>query len=149
MDERDESERSLLDPGLIGQVLRQLEHAEIEELDVADGSSRLYVRRLGLRLSARPDSSDDAADSPAPGVPVVAPLTGVYYSRPAPDEPRFVEVGSEIHVDDIVALIETMKLFNEVKAEVAGRVTHLVPTDGDLVEAGTPLMFVEPAGEEV
>jgi acetyl-CoA carboxylase biotin carboxyl carrier protein len=57
-------------------------------------------------------------------------------------------VGNDIAIDDVVGLIETMKLFNEVKADVGGRVTEITVSDGDLVEVGRPLMFVSPVSEE-
>jgi acetyl-CoA carboxylase biotin carboxyl carrier protein len=77
-------------------------------------------------------------------VAVVAPLTGVYYSAASPTSPPFVNVGDNIHVGQVVALIESMKVFNEVTAEVAGRVVALVATNGNVVQKGETLLRVEP-----
>jgi acetyl-CoA carboxylase biotin carboxyl carrier protein len=142
---------SLLDPALVGDVVRRLVEAGIDEFELADGVSRLYIKRspgAGQVEVALAASSPVAREEVDEGVPIPAPLTGVYYARPAPDQPLFVTVGGAVHVDDVVALIETMKLFNEVKSEIAGRVTRVVAAEGDLVQAGQPLMFVAPTEEE-
>jgi biotin carboxyl carrier protein len=77
-------------------------------------------------------------------MPIVAPLTGVYYSAPSPTTPPFVNMGEIIHVGQVVALVEAMKVFNEINAEVSGRVTSLVAMNGNVVQKGDVLMRVEP-----
>jgi acetyl-CoA carboxylase biotin carboxyl carrier protein len=145
----DEPVPSLLDPALIRDVLGQLAGTAIDELEVSDGSSRLYIRREpGDRHESGGAERDDEALTGSAVSAITAPLTGVYYARPAPDQPVFVSEGSVVLVDDVVGLIETMKLFNEVTAEISGRVTEIVALDGDLVEAGHALMFVAPLEEE-
>lgn len=138
MTHAEEISPSLLDPETLRALLQHLETTDVDELEISFGSSRLYLRREpGLRPAA-------AVEPPAstPGVPIAAPLTGVYYSRPAPEEPLYVTEGAWIEVGQVVALIETMKLFNEVTAELAGEVVAVRVQDGDLVEAGQPLIYV-------
>jgi len=142
MEGRDDESGSLLDPALLRRVLDQLESSDIDELEVADGTSRLFIRREPGAQAAS-DARRPAEPTPD-GVPITAPLTGVFFSRPAPDQPAYVQNGSQVHVDDVVALIETMKLFNEVKSEVAGTVIQVLANDEDLVETGQPLMQVTP-----
>ena len=77
-------------------------------------------------------------------MPIIAPLTGVYYSASSPTSPSFVNVGEVIHVGQVVALIEAMKVFNEINAEVSGRVVSLVATNGNVVQKGDVLMRIEP-----
>jgi len=74
---------------------------------------------------------------------ITAPLTGVFYSRPRPDAPPFVTVGSEVEPDQVVALVEAMKFFNEVRSEVHGIVREIVAKDGQLVKHGDTLMVLE------
>jgi len=74
---------------------------------------------------------------------ITAPLTGVFYSRPRPDAPPFVTVGSEVEPDQVVALIEAMKFFNEVRSEVRGIVRETVAKDGQLVRHGDTLIVLE------
>lgn len=74
---------------------------------------------------------------------ITAPLTGVFYSRPRPDAPPFVTVGSEVEPDQVVALVEAMKFFNEVRSEVRGIVREIVAKDGQLVKHGDTLIILE------
>jgi acetyl-CoA carboxylase biotin carboxyl carrier protein len=81
----------------------------------------------------------------APARPgVKAPLTGVWYSSPAPGSAPFVAVGREVAVGQVIGLIEAMKLFNEIKSDLAGRVVRVVPESGALVKAKQVLIEVEP-----
>jgi acetyl-CoA carboxylase biotin carboxyl carrier protein len=75
---------------------------------------------------------------------VLAPLTGIWYSSPAPGSAPYVTAGGEIAVGQVVGLIEAMKLFNEIKSDLAGRVVRVVPETGTLVKARQPLIEVEP-----
>lgn len=136
------SQQSLLDPQTLRELFRQLEATDVDELEVVTGTSRLYLRREpGRRTSVQ--AGPGAGSAPA-GVPIVAPLTGVYYARPTPDQPPFVTPGTTIEAGQVVALIETMKLFNEVLSEIAGEVIDVTVHEGDLVEVGQPIMYVRP-----
>jgi len=77
-------------------------------------------------------------------VELKSPLLGVFYRRPAPDKPPFVEVGSEVGPDDPVCIIDVMKMFSRVPAGAAGRVVEILAQDGQLVEHGQVLMRLEP-----
>ena len=77
-------------------------------------------------------------------VPITAPLMGVFYSRPDPDAPPYVEVGKIVGADDTVGLIEVMKLFNSVKASIPGKIARIFVESGQLVEYGQTLFLVKP-----
>ena len=95
-----------------------------------------------------------ASASPAPMTPglpsaeglfeLKSPLLGVFYRRPAPDKPPFVELGSEVGADDPVCIIDVMKMFSRVPAGAAGRIVEILAEDGQLVEHGQVLMRLEP-----
>jgi acetyl-CoA carboxylase biotin carboxyl carrier protein len=71
-------------------------------------------------------------------------LTGIFYSAPGPGAAAYVQVGGEVAVGQVIGLIEAMKLFNEIKSDLAGRVVRVVPDSGALVKAKQPLIEVEP-----
>ena len=75
---------------------------------------------------------------------VKAPLTGIWYASPAPGSAPFVQVGAEVAVGQVIGLIEAMKLFNEIKSDLAGRVVRICVENGQLVKAKQPLIEVEP-----
>jgi acetyl-CoA carboxylase biotin carboxyl carrier protein len=79
-------------------------------------------------------------------VEITAPILGVVYRRPAPDQPPFVDVGSDIDEHTTVAIVEVMKLMNQVPAGVSGRIAAILAEDGDLVEFGQPLFVVDTSG---
>lgn len=87
---------------------------------------------------------EDANENVAPqGKAITSPMVGTFYSAPSPDEAPFVEVGSEVAVGDVVCIIEAMKLMNDIKAEQAGKVVKICVKNGDPVEFGQVLMYVE------
>ena len=78
-------------------------------------------------------------------VAIESPMVGTFYSAPNPDTPAFVSVGSAIGPDSVVCLIEAMKVFNEIKAEVNGTIERILVNNGDAVEFGQKLFLVRPA----
>ncbi|RST73783.1 acetyl-CoA carboxylase biotin carboxyl carrier protein [Siminovitchia acidinfaciens] len=75
---------------------------------------------------------------------IVSPMVGTFYEAPSPDSDAYVKVGSEVTADSIVCIVEAMKLFNEIEAEVEGKIVEILVKDGELVEYGQPLFLVEP-----
>ena len=75
---------------------------------------------------------------------VTAPMVATFYRSAAPGEGAFVEVGSRIRVGQVVCILEAMKLMNEIKSEVAGRIAETLVESGSPVEYGQPLYVVEP-----
>ncbi len=76
---------------------------------------------------------------------VTAPLTGVWYSAPSPGARSYITEGAEVGVGAVIGLIEAMKLFNEIKSDVAGRVTRILVETGTLVKRQQPLIEVDPS----
>ena len=77
-------------------------------------------------------------------VEIIAPLTGIYYGAASPSSPPFVSVGDVVQVGQVVALVEAMKVFNEIQAEVAGRVIAIVAIHGEVVQKGDALIRLHP-----
>jgi acetyl-CoA carboxylase biotin carboxyl carrier protein len=164
----DPGDTSLL--ALIDRLGSLLDRSELSELAVEAGGTRLVLRKpaaIAPPRSAAPgsggpetgtavaaaatldgSSGGSAAGDGAAGPPakpsVKAPLTGVWYSSPAPGSAPFVAAGREVAVGQVIGLIEAMKLFNEIKSDLAGRVVKVVAESGSLVKAKQPLIEVEP-----
>lgn len=75
---------------------------------------------------------------------IISPMVGTFYHAPSPDADPYVKVGSKVSKDSIVCIVEAMKLFNEIEAEVDGEIVELLVKDGQLVEYGQPLFLVKP-----
>lgn len=74
---------------------------------------------------------------------IFSPLPGTFYRRPAPDAPNYKQVGDSVAIDEVIGLVEVMKMFNEVRAEVSGKVVRYTIDNEDPVEAGQVLMIIE------
>jgi len=138
---------------------------EMLQLMEARGLVELEMEHQGLRIRLKKASSSPAPQvveyvtgvpHPAPPlaeshageeghrVVIKSPMVGTFYRAPAPDAPPFVEVGQDFEVGQIVCVIEAMKLMNEIKSEVAGRIADILVENGAPVEFGQPLFVVEP-----
>ncbi|WP_208588322.1 acetyl-CoA carboxylase biotin carboxyl carrier protein [Gracilibacillus suaedae] len=76
---------------------------------------------------------------------IVSPMVGTFYSSPSPDKPVYVQVGDQVNEDSIVCIVEAMKLFNEIEADVNGTITEILAENGELVEYGQPLFRIKKA----
>ena len=84
-----------------------------------------------------------APEPPVSGNIVTSPIIGTFYAAPAPDKPPFVQVGDTVRTGDVVCIIESMKLMNEINSEFSGRVAEIYVQNGDSVEFGQKLMRIE------
>ncbi len=136
--------------GWIDEVRRVFEHVRASDATEVE----ITVKKFKLRLVRRPGRSAAVADAragiggsaavvPLGGIPLTAPLTGVFYRTSAPGTPPFAEVGDRVEAGAVVGLIETMKIFNEVLAERGGRIVAILAESGQLVHAGDALMTIE------
>ena len=88
--------------------------------------------------------SQEAMDPILPaGKTVKSPIVGTFYSAPAPDKPPFVAVGQKVHKGDVLFIVESMKLMNEVESEYDGEVVEILVSDGEPLEYGQPVMVIE------
>jgi oxaloacetate decarboxylase alpha subunit len=146
------------------EALRLIE--EMLQLMEARGLVELEMEHQGLRIRLKKASSSPAPQvveyvtgipqpvpAPAAGqkiaeeshrIVIKSPMVGTFYRAPASDAPPFAEIGQDIEVGQVVCIIEAMKLMNEIKSEVAGRVVEILVDNGSPVEFGQPLFVVEP-----
>ena len=138
-------------------LIEALDGSSVGELELREAGTEIIIRRRpDMVLTSAPTQQISVAQPVASGgakapaaredrsQPVAAPLTGVYYSSPSPSAPPFVNIGDVIHVGQVVALIEAMKVFNEIQAEIAGRVVAMSAKNGEVVQKGAALIKVEP-----
>ncbi len=96
---------------------------------------------------AMPQMNAPAPAAAAPAVEsgniITAPIVGTFYAAPAPDKAPFVRVGDTVNAGDIVYIVESMKLMNEIKSDFSGRVAEIYVNNGDAVEYGQKIMRIE------
>lgn len=133
---------------------------DLSELDLREGPRRIRLRRGGAIAAApapiahapapasapvaAPAASPAAAEKPA--ATIKSPTPGTFYSKPDPDSPAFVSVGSRVTKDTVVCIIEAMKIFNEIHADCSGVITKVLLENAQPVEYGQVLFEVDPAG---
>jgi len=86
-----------------------------------------------------------SSDDDSKYVAIKSPMIGTFYRKPSPDKDNFVNVGDDISSDTVVAMIEAMKLFNEIEAEITGKIVKILVDDGSPVEYDQPLFLVDPS----
>ncbi|MEK3808014.1 acetyl-CoA carboxylase biotin carboxyl carrier protein [Bacillus sp. FSL H8-0547] len=75
---------------------------------------------------------------------ITSPMVGTFYAASSPETDNYVSVGSKVTNDSVVCIVEAMKLFNEIEAEVKGEIVEILAENGQLVEYGQPLFLVRP-----
>lgn len=137
---------------------------DLSEIDLRDGAQRLRLRRGALKpvvamtpsmaapasaaaSTAAPSHRSDTPAAPAKHLlEIKSPTPGTFYSSAKPGEPPFVKVGSKVSTETVVCLIEAMKIFNEIQAEVSGVIVEVLVENQQSVEYGTVLFRIDPAG---
>ncbi len=150
-------------------LARVMERYDLASLDLADGRTRIRIRRRGPEVAAPAPGAiappiAAMAPAPHPGVPLTSapsgaaaapqpektiviesPMVGTYYTSRAPDSPPLVSVGSVVHPGTSVCIIEAMKVFTDIPAGVAGTIVEVLAKNGQAVEYGQPLFRVAPS----
>ena len=151
------------DPDKFRKLLQLMEKYGVTEVNLQNDEESWKVRRGPRQVAYAPASvpaeyipaapaavpatpaAAPAAAAPAPaGITINAPTVGTFYSRPSPDDPAFVSVGSVVKPDTVVCIIEAMKVFNQIQAEKSGRIVEILVQNGDAVGFGQPLFRLEP-----
>ena len=143
-------------------LLRLMEGNDVEELEVEEGGRRIRIRRRPAQPSipqapfgvphgatqvagtASPLPAGTTASETAGLIPVESPMVGTFYRAPAPGAEPYVKEGSLVQKGTVLCIIEAMKLMNEIEAEVKGRVARIPVENGQPIEFGQTLFFLEP-----
>ena len=134
----------------------------LTEISIEDGEQAITIRKdlpevvVGSAPAVTPavaapapatqtvsEKAEVSAENAPKGRPITSPMVGTFYMAPSPEAAPFVEIGSDVNVGDVVCIIEAMKLMNEIKSEEAGKVVKICVKNGDPVEFGQVLMYVE------
>lgn len=145
----------------IKELIRVLQETGIAELEVQRGENRVRIRSdvqgslhelvvptsssAGLaRNSAQPGLDNDSEIVEENGTVVKSPIVGTYYDSPSPGSGPFVKVGDQVEPGKVLCIIESMKLMNEIEAEIAGTVIAKLVENGKAVEYGESLFTIRP-----
>ncbi len=156
----------------IKKLIEMLEESQLSEIEITEGEESIRLSRgapsagagASAPLLSQPLVPVEAAPvhAPQPATPaptpevtqtldtagtVNSPMVGTFYASPNPDSKPYVEIGSRVSVGDTLCMIEAMKIFNQVDAEVSGVVKKILKSSGDPVEYGETLFVIEEDGD--
>lgn len=144
----------------IEKLAKVLADNSLTEISLEDGEQAITLRNEVVGVTAAPvvaaapvaqPQAAQPAQTSAPaeqkevkkGKPLTSPMVGTFYSAPSPDADPFVKVGQTIKEGDVVCIVEAMKLMNEIESEFSGKIVEICVQDGQPVEFGQVLMYIE------
>lgn len=151
----------------IRSLIKLMVDNDLSEIDIEGDGEKIKLKRGGNGPAGGPVqyvAAPPAAGSPAPAasapsaasgddddtdiddgtITIDSPMVGTFYTASNPDSEAFVAVGDAVKPDSVVCIVEAMKVFNEIKAEVSGKVVEILVENGQAVEFGQPLFKVRP-----
>ena len=142
----------------IEQLANLADEKQLTEITVEDGDKAIIIKRGSQAPSAPAVQSTKETHTVEPsvktevetvkteqprGTAITSPMVGAFYASPSPGAKPFVRVGDTVAAGQVVCIVEAMKLMNEIESEVSGKITQICVEDGQSVEYGQVLMYVE------
>lgn len=151
----------------VKKLIELLEESGVSEIEIREGEESVRITRgaqpapAPARVNAPPpatappvnepaasrrsaEQQPTAADYAAKGHVVTAPMVGIFYTAPSPDDPDFVAKGQTVKPGAVVCIIEAMKIMNQIEADAGGKLLDILVENGEAVEYGQPLFVIEP-----
>jgi acetyl-CoA carboxylase biotin carboxyl carrier protein len=158
------SSQDIFDVRKIRRLVEMMKEHDLCEIDLQQGEVRIQLRRSGTAVVGGPvaaapvvyaaPAAQPATIASAPvavgekasdhTLLVKSPMVGTFYSSPDPESPPYVKVGDHVGPETTVCIVEAMKVFNQIPAEVTGRIVAMLVENGESVEFGQPLFRVDP-----
>ncbi|XZE17882.1 acetyl-CoA carboxylase biotin carboxyl carrier protein [Pirellulaceae bacterium SH449] len=158
--------KDVFDIERIRKLIALMKEHDLGEIDLRHENQRIRLCGTGhgqpmiaapmaLQAAQVPPPSAAPAASPPPSAPaadgahiaiIKSPMVGTFYSKPNPNAKNFVEVGATVQPDTVVCIIEAMKVFNEIPAEIRGKIVEVLVKNEEAVDFGKPLFKVDTRG---
>jgi acetyl-CoA carboxylase biotin carboxyl carrier protein len=154
-----ESKENVFNEERIRSLIALMKEYDLSEVDLKQDAQQIRLVRGAKQLQAiatPPIATSPAPQSAAVTPPTIAdglniklilsPMVGTFYSRPNPKSDDFVKIGSPISADTVVCIVEAMKVFNEIPAEMTGKIVEILVKNEESVDFGRPLFKVDTRG---
>jgi acetyl-CoA carboxylase biotin carboxyl carrier protein len=158
--------QDIFDVRKIRRLVELMKEHDLSEIDLQQGEVRIQIRRAGTNVhpviasAPAPQLSHPALPAAGPPAPeseasvasepkvagialIKSPMVGTFYTAPDPDSPPYVKVGDHVGPETTVCIVEAMKVFNQIPAEISGRIIAVLAENGAPVEFGQPLFKVD------
>jgi acetyl-CoA carboxylase biotin carboxyl carrier protein len=156
------SSQDIFDVRKIRRLVELMKEHDLTEIDLHQGEVRIQLRRAGNSIvpsiaapgmiaapmmQAPAKAAEPAAEKPAAEgkfSAIKSPMVGTFYSASDPDAPPYVKVGDHVGPETTVCIVEAMKVFNQIPAEMSGKIVAMLVENGQSVEFGQPLFKIDP-----
>ncbi len=144
----------------IKEMINRMNDNGLVELEIEKDGMRIRLKKTGSATEgfsgpvvierekihpAHPAESSQAHEkTPEKTVEIKAPMVGTFYRAPSPEAPPYVEVGQVVETGQVICIIEAMKLMNEIKSEIKGKILEILVDNTEPVEFGQPMFIIEP-----
>ena len=145
----------------IKEMINLMNENNLSELEIEKDGMRIKLKRAGAgaqeitpapifiereknRLPEAALAEASRKEPSANRIEIKAPMVGTFYRAPGPEAPPFVQLNQEIEPGQVICIIEAMKLMNEIKSEVKGKILEILVDNAEPVEFGQPLFLIEP-----
>ncbi len=150
--------QDIFDVRKIRRLVELMKEHDLSEMELSQGDMRIQLRRTDPAAVPEPAAppavvapvAPAPAAAPAPKEPeashlveIKSPMVGTFYAAPDPDSPGYVKVGDHVGPDTTVCIVEAMKVFNQIPAEVSGKIVAVLVENGEPVEFGQPMFKVD------
>lgn len=137
----------------IDELIEKMNKASLSEVEYKDKDVEIKLKKAvaPTQMPAQPavQSTPVKEEAPTPqeqqpsGKVIKAPMVGTFYKAPSPEAEAFVKVGDKVNNDTVVCILEAMKLFNEIEAEMNGEIVEILIEDGEMVEYNQPMFIIQ------
>jgi len=146
----------------IKEMINLMNENNLSELEIEKDDMRIRLKKTangiesfegplvlqGQNINANQPKTQSATESDEKSliktVEIKSPMVGTFYRAPNPEAPAYVEVGQTIEPGQVICIIEAMKLMNEIKSEIKGKILEILVDNAEPVEFGQPLFLIEP-----
>lgn len=157
-----DSSSGVFDMDRIRSLIELMKEHELVEVDLQEGEQKIRLSRAGkqtaqylaappaMAMPSQPQAAPASSGASSPAAPadagnikqILSPMVGTFYARPNPNSEAFVKVGDQVEANTTVCIIEAMKTFNEIPADIRGRIVAVLVEDGEHVDTDKPLFKV-------
>jgi acetyl-CoA carboxylase biotin carboxyl carrier protein len=155
--------QDIFDVRRVRRLVELMKEHDLSEIDIREGETRIRLRRgatepvvtiaapraaaAAATTSAAPAAASEAAKADEAHIALIkSPIVGTFYTAPNPESPPYVKVGDHVGPETTVCIVEAMKVFNQIQAEVSGKIQAMLVENGQPVEFGQPLFKVDTRG---
>jgi len=145
----------------IKEMVNLMNENGLVELEIEKEGMRIRLKKLGsgfesgadivtiekekiVRPALSEESTEAQKEAQGKTLEIKSPMVGTFYRAPSPESPAFVETGQNIEPGQVICIIEAMKLMNEIKSEIKGKIVEILVDNAEPVEFGQPMFIIEP-----